>query len=342
MKGTLSSPAEPSSASGGTQKLKVAVVIPCYRVERHIGEVIRSIPPGYGPIVCVDDASTDGTATVIAAVADSRVVLLRHEVNRGVGGAMKTGYLEAIRLGAEFCVKMDGDGQMDAAYLDDLVAPLLDGTAEYAKGNRFVDQRALRSMPRTRLIGNALLSFASKLACGYWNMLDVNNGYTGVRSATLQRIDLEEVSDRYFFETSMLIELNILRAVTVDVEMPARYADESSSLRISTVLASFPFLLTRGLARRLYWRYLIHEFSVASVCLLLGIPLLLFGVGFGSWQWALSIRTGVTASAGTVLLAALPIILGFQLLLAATVLDVLSSVTHKRRPERGPTARAGG
>jgi len=126
---------------------------------------------------------------------------------------------------------MDGDGQTDAADLDDPVAPLLDGTAEYAKGNRFVDQRALRSMPRTRLIGNALLSFASKLACGYWNMLDDNNGYTGVRSATLQRIDLAEVSDRYFFETSMLIESNILRAVTVDVEMPARYGDESSYKR---------------------------------------------------------------------------------------------------------------
>ncbi len=315
--------------------IPVAIVIPCFRVERQVAAVIRSIPEHYRMIICVDDASPDASAEVIAALNDPRVTLLRHPANRGVGGAVKTGYEEAMRRGAEVCVKMDGDGQMHAEDLDALVAPLLDGSADYAKGNRFVDLAALRRMPAVRLIGNALLSFASKLACGYWNMLDVSNGFTAIRTAILGRMDLTRVSERYFFETSMLIELNILRAATVDVAMPARYGDEESSLRISRVLVTFPGLLVRGLARRFYWRYLIEEFSVVSVCVLVGAPLLLFGIVFGATRWVGTLQSGVPATAGTVFVAALPIILGFQLLLAAVLLDVLSSPTAKRHRERG-------
>jgi len=312
----------------------VAIIVPCFRVADRIAGVIRSIPPRYRTIICVDDCSPDGAADVITALADPRVTLLRHERNRGVGGAMKTGYLEALRLGATVCVKMDGDGQMSARDLDRLVAPLLEGVADYAKGNRFVDVRSLPSMPRARLIGNGFLSFARKLACGYWNMLDVSNGFTAVRSAVLRRIDLRRLHERYFFETSMLIELNILGAVVADVEMPARYDDEVSSLRVSRVMLTFPGLLLRGLLRRFYWRYLIEDFGVVSICVLLGFPLWLFGVTFGTYHWVQSARTGAPATAGTVFVAALPIMLGFQLLLAAVLLDVLSSHTGKyRRPQ---------
>lgn len=320
----------PLSAASEPHAL-VAIVIPCFRVEQHIAAVIRSIPTHYRTIICVDDASPDQTGAVIAGLNDPRVVLLRNPENRGVGGAVKTGYLEAIRRGAAICVKMDGDGQMSAEDLDGLVAPLIDGYADYAKGNRFVDLRALQQMPRRRLLGNAALTFASKLACGYWNMLDVTNGFTAIRSAVLRQIDLTKVSDRYFFETSMLVELNILRAATVDVEMPARYGEETSSLKISTVASTFPGLLIRGLLRRFYWRYLIEEFSVVSVCVLIGMPLFLFGLVFGGARWIRTIETGIPATAGTVFVAALPIILGFQLLLAALMLDVMSSPTRKRR-----------
>src|SRR5437870_2041723 len=222
----------------------------------------------------------------------------------------------ARRMGATVCVKMDGDGQMSAADLDALVAPLLEGAADYAKGNRFVDVRSLRSMPGARLIGNGLLSFASKLASGYWNMLDVSNGFTAVRSAVLRRIDSRRLHERYFFETSMLIELNILGAVVADVEMPAHYEAEISSLRVSRVMLTFPGLLLRGLLRRFYWRYLIEDFGVVSISGLLGFPLRLFGVTFGTYHWVQSARTGAPATAGTVFVAALPIMLGFQLLLA--------------------------
>lgn len=313
---------------------RVAIVIPCYHVAAQIGDVIRSIPASYDRIVCVDDGSGDGTAAAIEAARDSRVTLLRHEHNRGVGAAMKTGYAEALRAGADVCVKMDGDGQMHADDLDALVSPLTEGVADYAKGNRFVDLRSLRAMPRARLLGNAVLSFSSKLACGYWNMLDVNNGYTAIRSETLRDLDLAAVDDRYFFETSMLIELNIRRASVVDVEMPARYGNEISSMHLGRVLASFPGRLVVGLFRRFYWRYLIEDFGAVSMCVLLGLPLVLFGTIFGAFHWIESIRSGRVASAGTVFVAALPIILGFQLLLSALLIDLLSSSTIKRRASR--------
>lgn len=313
----------------------VAIIIPCYRVERHIADVITSIPAHYKLIVCVDDGSPDNTGEAIRSLGDKRVRLIAHDKNRGVGAATKTGYSEALRLGAEVCVKMDGDGQMSAEDLDGLVAPLLEGAADYAKGNRLVNLRALRQMPRRRLFGNALLSFASKMASGYWNMLDVTNGFTAIRADVLRSLDLTSAADRYFFETSMLIELNIRRAVIVDVEMPARYGDEESSLHIGRVARTFPGLLLRGLLRRFYWRYLIEDFGVVTICVLLGTPLLLFGVIFGAVHWIESIRTGVFASTGTVILATLPIILGFQLLLVSVLLDVLSSPTLKRHREHG-------
>ncbi|MDP9179882.1 MAG: glycosyltransferase family 2 protein [Gemmatimonadota bacterium] len=313
----------------------LAIVIPCYRVERHIADVIRGIPKHYRIIVCVDDASPDGSSAAVEALGDGRVTLLRHPANRGVGGAMKTGYAEAMRLGARVCVKMDGDGQMSPDDLDDLVAPLIENVAEYSKGNRFVDLRALRQMPTRRLFGNAFLSFASKLACGYWNMLDVSNGFTAAKTELLRRMDFSKISDRYFFETSVLIEINILRATVADVEMPARYGDEQSSLRISRVASTFPPMLVRGLLRRFYWRYLIEDFGVVSICVLMGLPLLFFGSVYGIWNWVDTFRTGIPATAGTVFVAALPIILGTQLLLAAILLDVMSSPTVKWHREEG-------
>jgi hypothetical protein len=153
-------------------------------------------------------------------------------------------------------------------------------------------------------------------------------------------MDFAQISDRYFFETSVLIEINILRATVADVEMPARYGDEESSLRITRVASTFPPLMLRGLLRRFYWRYLIEEFGVVSVCVLIGFPLLLFGAVFGMWHWVGTFRSGIPATAGTVIVAALPIILGTQLLLAAILLDVLSSPTIKWHREEAETPDA--
>lgn len=316
--------------------MSVAIIVPCYNVAGRVSAVIRGIPADVDCIIAVDDGSVDQTASVIENLGDPRVVLLRHDRNRGVGGAMKSGYREALRRGADICVKMDGDGQMAPTDLDALTGALRAGSADYAKGNRFVDLVALRQMPLARLVGNGCLSFAGKAASGYWNMLDVTNGYTAITAAMLRRVALERLGERYFFEISMLIELNILRARVIDVTMPARYGDAPSSMRLGRVLATFPGMLLGGLLRRFYWRYVIEDFGVVSIAVLFGLPLLAFGATFGAVKWIHSIRTGEFASAGTVFVAALPVILGFQLLLVAVVLDVLSSSTLKQDANAPP------
>ena len=316
----------------------IAVVIPCFRVAAQLSDVVRSIPRRYAPVICVDDASPDDVFGALERLNDPRVVYLRHERNRGVGGAVMTGWKEALARGADVVVKMDGDGQMRGEHLDALVAPVLDGSVDVAKGNRFVDHVALRAMPPSRLVGNALLSFAVKAVSGYWNVLDPTNGFVAVRGELLRRLDHAWLAERYYFETSLLVALNVSHARVADVALPARYVDAPSSLRVRRVAATFPWLLARSLARRFYWRYLIEDFGVVSMGVLLGLPLTLFGAVFGALHWVQSIRTGVPATAGTVFVAALPIILGVQLLLVAVVLDVLSSPSIKRGRRAGESA----
>jgi dolichol-phosphate mannosyltransferase len=301
----------------------IAVIVPCYNEAAHIAGVVAGLPALVRTVIVVDDHSSDATPEALAAIRDPRVVAIRHERNTGVGGAMLTGYREALRCGADICVKMDGDGQMSPDDLPALLRPLLDGEADYAKGNRFQDLDALARMPRLRLIGNGVLSFLTKLVSGYWSIFDPTNGYTAIRRATLAALPVAKIQRQFFFETSMLVELNITGAVVRDVVMPARYGDERSSLRVGAVLRQFPPLLVLGLTRRFFWRYMIRDFNVLTLCVLAGLPALVFGAGFGAYHWWKSIVSGVPATAGTTILSALPIILGFQCLLVAFILDVL-------------------
>jgi glycosyltransferase involved in cell wall biosynthesis len=300
--------------------VKVAVVIPCYRVERQIAAVIAGLPAWVDVIVAVNDKSPDNTAAVLSKLSDPRLIVEHHPVNQGVGGAMMTGFQIALAQGADIIVKVDGDGQMDPQYLPALVAPLVHGTADFTKGNRWSDLKSLRSMPAIRLIGNTGLGFLVRLASGYWSMFDPVNGYVAIRRDVLSMIR-RPLPKRYFFESGLLIELGILRALVQDVPMPARYGDEHSSLSITRTLFGFPPRLAKGLARRLIWRYFIYDFTVVSLLLLFGLPLFVFGTIFGLWTWA-GLQGEAFASAGQVMLAAMPIILGFQLLLQALVLDV--------------------
>ncbi len=315
--------------------MHIAVVIPCFNVERHIAEVVAGIPSMVRTIVLVDDGSRDGSRGALDRIDDPRVVSVFHERNRGVGAAALTGYEAAMARGADICVKMDGDGQMAGSDLPLLVAPLLDGRADYAKGNRFWDFGALRTMPRVRLIGNGILSFLTKLVSGYWSLLDPTNGFTAIRSAVLRQLEVQRVQRRYFFETSMLIELNILGAVVCDVPLPARYADEGSSLSIVRTLLQFPALQVRGLLRRFIWRYVLRDFNVLTLCVLVGVPAVTFGVVFGGIRWWHSSTTATAATAGTVFVAALPIIIGVQCLLVALVLDMLYEPKHPLSDGRG-------
>jgi glycosyltransferase involved in cell wall biosynthesis len=305
--------------------LTVAVAIPAYRAESTVGRVITTLPDFVDQVVVVDDASPDGTAAALAAVDDRRLTVTRHERNLGVGGAMKTAFRRCLELGVDVVVKMDSDGQMDPAQLKSLLDALVETGCDYAKGNRFLDGHALAAMPRVRLFGNLALTFLTKMASGYWHIFDPQNGFVACRTAVLRRLDLDAIADDYFFENDMLVHLNILECRVVDVPMPARYGEERSSMRIAVVLRRFPFRLVDRLRKRIWERYVVRDFSPVALFLLLGAPLLLAGVGFGAWAWYESSRTGIVASTGTVMLSVLPIVIGFQLILQAILLDINSS-----------------
>jgi dolichol-phosphate mannosyltransferase len=304
------------------QGLRVAVIIPAYGAAKTIAKVVQGIPPWVETIYVVDDASPDTTAASVRAIADPRVRLLVHDVNRGVGGAMVTGYREALRDGMDICAKMDADDQMDPSHLAALIEPLVSGRADYAKGNRFHDGEALRQMPLVRKLGNAGLSFLIKAASGQWHIFDPTNGYTAIHRVALRALDLRQVHPRYFFESSMLIWLRRIDAAIEDVPIPARYADERSHLSIGRTLIEFPWLLCHHGLRRVLFQYFIADFGAVSLFLLCGVPLVMFGLAFGLYHWVDSYRRNVYTATGTVMLATLPLILGFQLLLQALVLDV--------------------
>lgn len=300
---------------------RIGVVIPCYRVAKQIERVVAGIPAWVETILCVEDKSPDDTLAVLDALRDPRVRVLRREHNGGVGAAMQTGFEEARRLGLDIVVKMDGDDQMDPAYLPQLVAPLYHGRADMTKGNRWADGRALRQMPLVRIVGNTGLTFLVKIASGHWGLFDPANGYLALRTDVLGLLR-KRLPDRYFFESGLLIELGIQRALVLDVAIPARYGDEHSSLSITRTLLGFPPRLLHGFLRRIAWRYFLYDFGAVSVFLLLGLPLLLIGAAFGCVLWYTMDAQGSYASSGQVMLAAMPIILGFQMLVQAVVLDI--------------------
>lgn len=308
----------------------IAAVIPCYRVEREIESVLQAIPSYIKHIIAVDDASPDSTADRVAASAkeDERLILIRHPSNRGVGGAMVTGYRKALDLGAQVVVKIDGDAQMDMADLPRLLQPLIEGRADYTKGNRFRDFVSLQKMPFIRRVGNMGLAFLAKAATGYWHTFDPTNGFTAIRSEVLAQLPLNMVDRTYYFETSMLANLYLLGAVVKDVPMPARYQGEASSLIIRRVLFEFPLKLISTFVRRLVLKNFIYDFSMGSIYLLAGLPLLIFGLTFGIYKWTQYTTIGVPAPTGTVMLPTLSVLLGIQLLLSAIEIDLRSVPTE--------------
>jgi len=304
---------------------RIVVAIPAYRAEATIADVVQTLPAFVDTIIVVDDCSPDRLFEVASALNEPRLVILRHAKNKGVGGAMVTAYERALELGCDIVVKMDADGQMDPERLGELLDAMLNGNFDYAKGNRFLHRGALAAMPRHRLLGSLALTFMTKMASGYWHIFDPQNGFVACRTVMLQRLELRRIATDYFFENDMLVHLNVLGARVVDVPLPARYANEVSSMRISRILTSFPGRLFGRYWWRIYQRYTLRDFSPIVPFLISGILLCAWAVIFGGVMWFRSWQTGVVASTGTVMLTALPLILGFELLLHAMLLDIYST-----------------
>ncbi|MGB5078525.1 MAG: glycosyltransferase family 2 protein [Sphingorhabdus sp.] len=312
----------------------LAVVIPCFRVKAHVLDVISRIGSDVSMIFVIDDACPENSGEhVIAHVNDMRVHVLFHHKNKGVGAAVMTGYRAAMEAGADIIVKVDGDGQMDPALIPVIARPVIDGRADYAKGNRFHSIWNVRQMPRIRLFGNAALSFITKFSSGYWSVFDPTNGFTAVHAEALKRIEFSNVSERYFFESDMLINLGNARAVVCDVPMAAQYGNEQSNLRVGQVIGQFFSKNVKELAKRILYTYFMRDFSLASAQLLLGTIFLIFGSMFGAWGWSQSVASGQTATTGTVMIAVLPIILGFQMLLSFLGFDMTNEPKIPIQPQ---------
>ena len=300
-------------------------MIPAFKVERHILDLIPRIGPEVEKIWVVDDACPNESGKLVQTKSkDKRVKVLFNKENLGVGGAVIAGYRAALEAGAEVVVKLDGDGQMFPEDIPTLLRPIELGEADYTKGNRFDSLDDLYQMPRVRIFGNAVLSLWSKVSSGYWGVTDPTNGFTAIHRAVLQKIELGKLSSRYFFESDMLFRLNLAGAVVEDVSLPARYGDEKSNLKIRKVLVEFPLKHTRNLLKRIFYRYYLREWSIASFELPLAIGLGIFGAWFGLASFFAAAEAGRTTTAGQATIASLAIILGVQLMLSFLSYDIQS------------------
>jgi glycosyltransferase involved in cell wall biosynthesis len=303
---------------------RVGVVVPAYREERGIAEVITTMPSWVDHVIVVDDCSPDATSARVREVADDRVLLVRHERNQGVGGAILTGHRHALELGCDLIAVMAGDGQMDPAELPRLLQPLVDGGAGFAKANRFFSVTSMSGMPRLRVFGNVVLTILNKAASGYWHLVDPQNGYTAMTAESLRKVPLDRVARRYEFQNDMLIWLAINEVPAVDVPVPARYRDEVSGIRYSRVIPRMLWLFFRGFWRRMWLRYVLWSFHPVALLVFAGIPLLVFGLAVGAFAVVQSLGTA-SATAGTVLLAVTPALTGIYMLIQAMILDVEAS-----------------
>ena len=301
----------------------IAAVVPCYRERDRILSVLSKFDDTVSHIIIVDDACPDGTGQFVSEkCTDKRVEVIVNAVNQGVGGATLTGYERALELDTDVIVKIDGDGQMDPLMISTLVRPICNGLADYAKGNRFFRLGGVSGMPITRIFGNLILSLASKMSSGYWKIFDPTNGFTAIHSKVAKILPRNSLARDYFFESDMLYQLNLSRAVVADVPMEANYGGETSSLRISKILIPFAFNHFGNFIRRIFYTYFLHDFNIASLELILGIICLSFGTIYGSVNWYESITSGVSAATGTIILAALPFLLGSYLLISFLNFDV--------------------
>lgn len=301
---------------------RIVVVVPCFNVGRHLAAVVERVPRFVDQVIVVDDGSDDDVAKTVAETGRGRVTVLRHAENLGLARAMQTGLRRALAIGADIVVKVDGDGQMDPTVMSRLLEPIASGSADLAKGNRFVHRRHLAGMPLRRLAGNVVLSFLAKFASGYWHVFDPTNGYLAIRRELLEEVDLERLGPGFFFEISLLCHANLAGAVVRDVPIAARYGSEPSTLSLTSTTLMFPPLLIRACARRVALQHFLRDFTPVALLLLTGSLLSLVGLWYGTAAWLHHSALHQATPAGTIAVAALPTLAGFHLLLQAFVLDI--------------------
>lgn len=307
----------------------VAAVLPCYKVKKHVEDLFNRFGPEFDAIYAVDDKCPEESGAFIEKVIkDPRVKVIYLKANQGVGGAVLAGFKAARQDGHAIAVKIDGDGQMDPALAKKFIRPILNNEADYTKGNRFFDPASLKDMPKGRIIGNAILSFVSKFSTGYWNIFDPTNGYLAINLKLVDFLQIDKVAKRYFFETDMMFRLSLIRAKVIDIPMKAIYEDEVSNLHFSKEAGKFMLGHTRNFIKRIGYNYFLRGFSIASLELLVGLAALLFGIIYG----VIKMGGSEAQPAGTVMMAALPILTGIILLISFLNFDMQQTPTDPVGP----------
>jgi dolichol-phosphate mannosyltransferase len=307
----------------------IAVIIPCFRVKEQILDLLAKLKDKPFRIYLVDDKCPMDTGDyVLNSDYGDDVTILRNEINLGVGGAVKKGFEQAVKDGCQIAVKLDGDGQMDPDLISELIQPILNGEADYVKGNRFHNLYALKEMPLIRVIGNSGVSFINKVASGYWNIMDPSNGFIAIHRDALNRLPLTKIDNRFFFESDMLFRLSTIGAVVVDYPMNSKYAEESSNLSVFKVLIQFPRKYLNRFIKRIFYSYFLKDFNLGTMHLIFGSLFLSFGSIFGLFKWYGNSSLGIYTPTGTIMISVITIILGVQLLLSFLNYDV-SNIPRK-------------
>jgi len=309
---------------------KVAVIVPAYNEEDHIADVIRGIPEYIDFILIIDDCSTDKTPAIAQSFDDPRLNYFRNEKNLGVGGAILRGHEEALKLGSDIDVVMAGDNQMDPNYIPRLIDPIIDQDYDYVKGNRFLRNGHLRGMPPHRVFGNYALTFMTKVASGYWNIFDPQNGYTALKMSTFEYLDYPHITRKYQFENDILIHLSAIGAKVKDVPIPSKYHEESSSkIRMQSFIPQTLAFLTERFFWRFYQKYIKLDFHPIALLMCGGLPLFLWGLFYSGYLTFNRVFDPPVHSptTGSVMIAILPLFLGFQMLLTSLMIDVNQSRT---------------
>jgi dolichol-phosphate mannosyltransferase len=311
-------------------KMSVAVVVPCFKVDKQLTNLIKSIDDSVDMIILVDDVCPEhSVSNALAEIDDKRVQSVFHNVNQGVGGAVISGIKAALEAEIDIIVKLDGDAQYTPDLISYLIKPILNNEADCAKGNRFFFIDDLLEMPPIRIFGNAVLSFVNKASSGYWGVMDPTNGFIAWRADVLAQLPLDKLDNRYFFESDMLFRLNCMRAYVVDVPLKAIYADETSSLSIWQVVKDFPKKYLNRMFKRLFYNYFLRDFNIGSLFLLVGIFSSLTAIIYGLPKWYASIMSGVVAASGEVMLAGMLSSLGVIFLIAFMFFDVMNQPQRK-------------
>ena len=301
---------------------RVAVVVPAFDEERLVGDTVRGIPEFVDRVFVVDDASRDRTAASVEEVGDRRVRILRHDRNRGVGAAVATGYRHALEEEIDVTCVMNADNQMDPAELESLVAPVARGEVEYTKANRLFSGEAWTVIPRARFLGNAVLSMLTKIASGYWHVVDSQAGYTAISLDALRRLDLDRLYPRYGFPNDMLVHLNVQNARVRDVPSRPIYGiGERSGIRVRSVVPRISWLLFKGFWWRMGQKYVIRDFHPLVLFYAFGTVMLVAGLALGLVETIPRFAGNAIPPASIVLVAVL-LIAGLQLTLFAMWFDM--------------------